>query len=193
MESQLFMLRSHFPPEKSSAGRRRVWSSDMEKGMIQIYSGEGHGKSPAALGRAVQTACKGEYVVIIQFLKGRGLTESEFVKRLEPEIKIFRFEKSEEDFSLLSDARKEEEIVNIRNGLNFAKKVMNTGECSLLILDEVLGLIDNEIISVEELRNLLSCKPDEMDIIMTGITLNDEVCMLADEVTKVETMRFKIW
>ncbi len=193
MESQLFMLRSHFPPEKSSAGRRRVWSSDMEKGMIQIYSGEGHGKSPAALGRAVQTACKGEYVVIIQFLKGRGLTESEFVKRLEPEIKIFRFEKSEEDFSLLSDARKEEEIVNIRNGLNFAKKVMNTGECSLLILDEVLGLIDNEIISVEELRNLLSCKPDEMDIIMTGITLNDEVCMLADEVTKVETMQFKIW
>lgn len=193
MESQLFMLRSHFPPEKSSAGRRRVWSSDMEKGMIQIYSGEGHGKSPAALGRAVQTACKGEYVVIIQFLKGRGLTESEFVKRLEPEIKIFRFEKSEEDFSLLSDACKEEEIVNIRNGLNFAKKVMNTGECSLLILDEVLGLIDNEIISVEELRNLLSCKPDEMDIIMTGITLNDEVCMLADEVTKVETMQFKIW
>ena len=193
MESQLFMLRSHFPPEKSSAGRRRVWSSDMEKGMIQIYSGEGHGKSPAALGRAVQTACKGEYVVIIQFLKGRGLTESEFVKRLEPEIKIFRFEKSEEDFSLLPDARKEEEIVNIRNGLNFAKKVMNTGECSLLILDEVLGLIDNEIISVEELRNLLSCKPDEMDIIMTGITLNDEVCMLADEVTKVETMQFKIW
>lgn len=193
MESQLFMLRSHFPPEKSSAGRRRAWSSDMEKGMIQIYSGEGHGKSPAALGRAVQTACKGEYVVIIQFLKGRGLTESEFVKRLEPEIKIFRFEKSEEDFSLLSDARKEEEIVNIRNGLNFAKKVMNTGECSLLILDEVLGLIDNEIISVEELRNLLSCKPDEMDIIMTGITLNDEVCMLADEVTKVETMQFKIW
>ena len=89
--------------------------------------------------------------------------------------------------------RKEEEIVNIRNGLNFAKKVMNTGECSLLILDEVLGLIDNEIISVEELRNLLSCKPDEMDIIMTGITLNDEVCMLADEVTKVETMQFKIW
>lgn len=193
MKSQLFMLRSHFPPEKSSAGRRRVWSSDMEKGMIQIYSGEGHGKSPAALGRAVQTACKGEYVVIIQFLKGRGLTESEFVKRLEPEIKIFRFEKSEEDFSLLSDARKEEEIVNIRNGLNFAKKVMNTGECSLLILDEVLGLIDNEIIDVEELRNLLSCKPDEMDIIMTGITLNDEVCMLADEVTKVETMQFKIW
>ena len=189
----------------------------MEKGRIQIYSGEGHGKSPAALGRAIQAACEGEYVVIIQFLKGRGLTESEFVKRLEPEIKIFRFEKSEEDFSHLSDERKEEEGRNIKNGLNFAKKILNTGECTLLILDEVLGLIDNGIITVEELKNLLSGKPEEMDIIMTGIitveelkallagkpdemeiimtgiALNDKVCALADQVTKVETMHFKIW
>ncbi|MDE6901165.1 MAG: cob(I)yrinic acid a,c-diamide adenosyltransferase, partial [Lachnospiraceae bacterium] len=90
----------------------------MRKGMIQIYSGEGHGKSPAALGRAVQTACRGEDVVIIQFLKGRGLTNSEFVKRLEPEIKIFRFEKSDEDYVNLSEERKTAEWQNIRNGLN---------------------------------------------------------------------------
>ena len=165
----------------------------MGNGMIQIYSGEGHGKSPAALGRAIQTACNGGYVVIIQFLKGRGLAESEFVKRLEPEIKIFRFEKSSEDFRNLTEDRQAEESQNIRNGLNFAKKVMNTGECSLLILDEVLGLVDNGIITVEELKALLVGKPDEMDIIMTGITLNDAVCVLADEVTKVETMQFKIW
>ena len=161
--------------------------------MIQIYSGEGHGKSPAALGRAIQTACTGGYVVIIQFLKGRGLAESEFVKRLEPEIKIFRFEKSNEDFMSLSDERKTEECQNIRNGLNYARKVINTGECSLLILDEVLGLIDNEIITAEELKTLLASKPDEMDIIMTGITLDDDMYVLADEVTKVETMQFKIW
>ena len=84
----------------------------------------------------------------------------------------------------------QEESRNIRNGLNFAKKILNTGECSLLILDEVLGLIDNGIITVEELKNLLAGKPEEMDIIMTGITLNDRVCALADQVTKVETMHF---
>ena len=165
----------------------------MEKGRIQIFSGEGHGKSPAALGRAIQKACEGESVVIIQFLKRRGLTESEFLKRLEPEIKIFRFEKSEEDFSQLTDECKAEESRNIKNGLNFARKILNTGECSLLILDEVLGLIDNGIITVEELKALLAGKPDEMEIIMTGIALNDKVCALADQVTKVETMHFKIW
>ena len=160
----------------------------MEKGMIYIYSGEGHGKSPAALGKALQTACRGENVVIIRFLKGRGLSDSDFVKRLEPEIKIFRFEKSDENFVNLSEERKAEEIGNIKNGLNFAKKVMNTDECSLLILDEVLELLDNDIISVQELRALLLCKPEGMNIIMTGTTLNDEAYPLADEVTKVETV-----
>ncbi|MDE6663135.1 MAG: cob(I)yrinic acid a,c-diamide adenosyltransferase [Lachnospiraceae bacterium] len=161
----------------------------MEKGMIYIYSGDGHGKSPAALGKALQKACRGENVVIIRFLKKRGMSDSEFVRRLEPEIKVFRFEKSDEDFRLLSEENKKEEIANIKNGLNFAKKVMNTGECDLLILDEVLELIDNGIISVEELRTLLLCKPEDMEIIMTGVVHNDEVYKLADEVTKVETIQ----
>ena len=165
----------------------------MGNGRIHIFSGEGHGKSPAAIGRAIQTACEGRDVVIIQFLKGRGLLESDFVKRLEPEIKIFCFEKSEEDFRNLSPGRRDEESRNIRNGLNFAKKVMNTGECGLLILDEVLDLVENNIISVEELKNLLLCKHDDIDVIMTGTSMNEQVCALADEVTKVETMRFKAW
>ncbi len=75
--------------------------------------------------------------------------------------------------------------------MNFAKKILNTGECALLILDEVLGLIDKDIITVEELKNLLAGKPEEMEIIMTGISLKDEVCLLADQVTRVETMHFK--
>lgn len=166
----------------------------MKKGTIHIYSGDGHGKSPAALGRAVSMACHGESVVIIQFLKGRGLEDSDFLRRLEPEIKLFRFEKSDEDFAELSEEQKADEICNIKNGLNFAKKVLTTGECDLLILDEVLGLIDNNIITVEDLKNLLDARANEdTDIIMTGITLNDEVCLLADEATKMETVKFKVW
>ncbi|WP_342759555.1 cob(I)yrinic acid a,c-diamide adenosyltransferase [Kineothrix sedimenti] len=166
----------------------------MKKGTIHIYSGDGHGKSPAALGRAVQVACHGKSVVIIQFLKGKGLEDSVFLKRLEPEIKLFRFEKSDENFAELSEEQKAEEIGNIMNGYNFAKKVLSTGECDLLILDEVLGLIDNNIITVEELKNLLEARTnEETDIIITGITLNDDVCALADEVTRMDTVKFKVW
>lgn len=165
----------------------------MEQGLVYIYSGDGHGKSPAALGKAVMMAASGKSVVIIQFLKGKGLADSEFLSRLEPEIKIFRFEKSDVNFDELSEEKKVDEILNIKNGLNFAKKVLATGECDLLILDELLGLIDNEIITVEDLKNLLDARDEETDVILTGISLNDEVCMLADEVSKIETLKFKRW
>ncbi len=165
----------------------------MKQGLIHIYSGDGHGKSPAALGEAVLSAAAGEKVMIIQFLKGKGVKDSDFIRRLEPEIKIFRFEKSDGNFDELPEEKKTEEIINIKNGLNFAKKVLATGECDLLILDEVLGLIDNKIITVEELKSLLEARDEETDIIMTGIALNDEICKLADEVSKIETPKFKCW
>ena len=86
----------------------------------------------------------------------------------------------------------QEEIQNIRNGIGFAKKVLTTGECDLLILDEVLGLVEKDIITVDTLKALLECRGDT-DVILTGITLNDEICVLADEVSKIETVKFKVW
>lgn len=164
----------------------------MAKGSVTIYSGDGRGKSPAALGRAVQTAVGGGSVVLIQFLKGRGLEDTEFLRRLEPEIKLFRFEKSDENFEELSEARKQEEVGNIRNGINYAKKVLSTGECDLLILDEVLGLVEKGILQAEDMKNLLDCR-GATDVILTGINLSDEVCILADEVSRIETVKFKVW
>lgn len=164
----------------------------MEKGLVYIYAGDGRGKSPAAIGRAVQAAVEGRQVVIIQFLKGKGLQDSEFLRRMEPEIKLFRFEKSDENFDELPEEKKQEEIRNIKNGLNFAKKVLSTGECDLLILDEVLGLVEKGIVSVEELKAMLDCREDT-SVILTGITLSDEICLLADEISKIETVKFKVW
>lgn len=164
----------------------------MSKGLIHIYAGDGRGKSPAAFGRAVQAAAEGKNVVIIQFLKGKGLGDSDFVRRMEPEIKLFHFEKSDENFEELSEDRKQDEIMNIKNGINFAKKVLTTGECELLILDEVLGLVAKEILTVEELKSLLEYR-EETNVILTGISLTDEICMLADEVSRIETLKFKVW
>lgn len=164
----------------------------MEKGNITIFTGDGRGKSTAAIGRAIQAAAAGKSVVIIQFMKGKGLQKSEFVSRLEPEIKLFCFEKSEEGFESLSEEQKQEECINIRNGLNFARKVLSTGECDLLILDEVLGLVDKGIISSEELQDLLELR-EETGIILTGIMLKDEICFRADEVSRIENVKFKVW
>ena len=74
-------------------------------------------------------------IIVIQFMKGRGLSENEFTRRLEPEIKFFCFEKTDTEYADLTSRQQEEETMNIRNGINFAKKVLSTGGCELLILE----------------------------------------------------------
>jgi len=164
----------------------------VSKGNIYIYTGDGRGKTPAAWGRALQAAAEGKKVIVIQFLKGRGMSDSEVLRRLEPEIRLFHFEKSDENYAELSEEKKKEEIINIRNGFNFARKVLTVGDCDLLILDEVLGLVEKRIVEETELQKLLENRRD-VDIILTGTYLSDEICFQADEVSRIETVKFKVW
>lgn len=165
---------------------------NMESGYVQIYCGEGRGKTTAAIGQGIRAASQGKSVIIIQFLKGKNEDEISFIKKLEPEIKLFSFEKSDNFFEELSKEEQSDEIMNIRNGLNFANKVLLTGECNVLILDEVLGLLDNGIISIEDIKNLTNAKDQETELILTGRFLNDELVSLADEVSRIETVKTKV-
>ena len=141
----------------------------MDKGTVQVIYGTGKGKTGAALGRALQVHNQGKTVIVIQFMKGSTAgTDSEILKRLEPEMKVFRFEKQAVGFKHLSPGEKREELMNIRNGLNFARKVTGTGECDLLILDEILDLLEYGILTEEELKDLVREKEDSMELILTG-------------------------
>lgn len=154
----------------------------MDKGSIHIYCGEGKGKTTAAIGQGIQEASQGRSVIIIQFMKERNAEAIGFVQRLEPEIKLFRFQKAEEAFEDLPDAEKAEEIKNLKNALNFARKVLVTEECDVLILDEVLGLVE-----AEELRALFEAKGEYTSLILTGIYPAKEIWQYADEVTEMVT------
>ena len=154
----------------------------MATGSVQVYYGAGRGKSPAALGRAIRAASEGKTIFIIQFFKGKTDDVMEYLKKLEPEIKIFRFEKSTEYFDELSKEEQLEEVKNIKNGINFAKKVLTTGECDLVILDEVLGLVDHGLIEIEELEHLVSARMEDTDLIMTGRVLPDALRPYGNEI-----------
>lgn len=157
----------------------------MDKGVVQIYYGEGHGKSTAAMGKAIHEASTGKSVTVIEFLKEKHEEELIFLKRLEPEIMHFRFAKTQASFEDLSEAKKKEEIMNVRNGFHYAKKVIGTGECDLVILDEILGVVDENVVSVDEMRELFTAKPEEMTIICTGRVLHDEIREFADEIYNI--------
>ena len=160
----------------------------MKEGKLQIYCGNGKGKTTAAIGQAIREASKGRSVFIVQFLNGKQEEEISFIKRLEPEIKLFRFQKREEAFENLTEQEKEEEIPNLKNGLNFARKVLATGECDVLILDEVLGLPEREIATLEELHSLLEAA-ENTDLIFTGIRLYPEMLEWADEVYEISVLK----
>ena len=159
----------------------------MKHGIVQAYYGYGKGKTSAALGYAIQEASKGGNSVVIQFLKERDDDEIEFARRLEPEIKLFRFQKSADLYDNLSEEGQFEEQMNMKNGMNYARKVLVTGECSMLILDEVLGLVDKKIIAVEELIKLLQAKTDDTTVIITGRVLDDALLPYIDEVYRIQT------
>jgi len=163
----------------------------MKNGLVQIFCGEGKGKTTAAIGKAIQAASMGRTVMIIQFLKGRQEEEISFIRRLEPEIKLFRFERSDCSYLELTEEEREKETQNIRNGLNFARKVITTQGCDVLILDEVLGLPAAGIISADEIISLIEAKDDDMDLILTGINQDEEYWELADEVTVMQMKRHR--
>lgn len=154
----------------------------MSTGKIQVYYGAGRGKTSAALGYAIHEASKGESVIVIQFLKRKDEDEISFLGRLEPEIRLFRFQKSEKYYNELPEEEQLEEQMNMKNGINYARKVLQTGECNILILDEVLGLLNEQIVSEEEILHLMELKSDDMDLIMTGQIISDGILAHADEV-----------
>lgn len=155
----------------------------MEQGVLRIYYGEGRGKSTAALGDAIRAACEGKNVIITQFLKEKASDrEEEFLNRLEPEIKRFRFAKSELSFDELSEEARSEEKNNLINGFHYGKKVVTTGESTFVVFDEILGMVDRGVIGIEEIKSLIAAKPEETTLIFTGRVLSEEVRELADEV-----------
>lgn len=155
---------------------------------VQIICGNGTGKSSLALGRGIIAAAKGERVILIQFLKGIMNPETtEWFKGLEPDFKVFRFEKQEGTYANLVGEEREEAQINIQNGVSFARKVLSNDQCDMLILDEFLGVIDEGLISMDVVKMLIELAQD-IKIIFTGKKCPEELIGLADLVTILENV-----
>lgn len=161
----------------------------MNKGTVHVICGNGNGKSSAAMGRGLMALNEGKSVIVIQFLKGsKDSHPMDAINRLEPDMKVFRFEKSETFFENLSKEEQEEELINIRNGLNFAKKVLTTRECGLLILDELLGLLDQHLIGLEDVTKILEAREEDVDVILTGQAFPSELAPFVDTAVRLENI-----
>ncbi len=157
----------------------------MDSGIVQAFYGQGRGKTSAAVGQALREAGDGQHITVIQFLKGKAADEFRVLARLEPDVQFFRFDQSDSSYCDLSLQEKEEEKQNIRNAFNFAKKVIETGESDVIILDELLGLADLGIIQTGDIAELLRLPGDYKRLYITGNTLADELVPYIDVICEI--------
>ena len=160
----------------------------MERELTEVYCGNGKGKPALAIGQSIREAVQGKSVIVIQFLKGCEKRSLDFMEDLDNlDFKIFRFEKRDCCYEQLTEEEKAEERSNILNGLNFARKVVVTQECDFLLLDEILGLLDRGIVTVDAIIDILKQKDESMHIVMTGWNFPEELKPYVDTITTLNS------
>ena len=103
----------------------------VKTGQIAIYYGAGKGKTSVSLGKGVRALGENLRVVMIQFMDYHNNQEIALLEKLEPDFRIFHFEKDREGTEMTEEIRKEI-ASEIRNAFNFTKKILDTGECDML-------------------------------------------------------------
>ena len=164
-------------------------------GMVQVYTGDGKGKTTCALGAGLRAAGHGHEVTMICFMKAKIATRGE-----DEEINYGEFGSTDliPNFTIHPVGRetfvdKENpdpiDIQMAQDGLKMAQTVIQESKCDLLILDEINVAVEWNLISLSDLLDLIRSKPDDMELILTGRYAVKEVLELADLVTEMKEVK----
>lgn len=160
---------------------------NLEKGFIQVYTGNGKGKTTAAIGQALRAAGAGLRSCIIQFMKEYPYSELKALKNLKELITIKQF--AGDDFVYRKKLPGMEEIRKAKSGLDFARKAMLEENYDLIILDEILVSIYFRLFNLEEVTEFIKRKPEHVELILTGRYCPDEIIASADLVTEMKEVK----
>ena len=158
----------------------------LKKGLVQVYTGNGKGKTSAAFGAALRAVGQGLKVCIIQFIKG-GFDYGELysVKHL-PNLKLAAFGRGK----FITEATPpKEDLQKAREGFELAKKIVNSGEYDMVVLDEINVVMSLKMISVDEVVKLVKNKPEHVELILTGRNASAQIIEIADLVTEMKEIK----
>ncbi len=177
-----------------------------EFGLVQVYTGEGKGKTTAALGLAVRAVGHGFRVHVIQFMKGRCYAgELTVANRLAPLLTISQFGRGCKIAALIRQGYKKctgcgecfvkdrgpdkEDLEHAQLGLQEALDFINDGACDVLILDEIGNALRYRLVTTKQVVDLIKSKPHNMELILTGRGIPEEIIELADLVTEMKAVK----
>lgn len=155
----------------------------MKKGYVQIYTGDGKGKTTAALGLALRCAGRDNRVLIVQFLKNTDTGELKPLRQI-ANIEIIRVCQTARFSFEWTDAEKAQERENGLEMMHTLKTRMQQ-DVDLLILDEALGAISAGVLTEPELLGLIAEKPEHVEIVLTGRDCPDGLKKRADLITEM--------
>jgi len=155
------------------------------KGYIHVYTGDGKGKTTAALGLALRAVGAGMKVYIAQFVKGMEYSEIKALKKYSENIVVRQFGRDCFIYKEPEDA----DIKAAREGLAQSEKAILSGEYQLVILDEANIATFYNLFSVDELLELIDKKPDDVELVITGRRADQRIIDRADLVTEMREIK----
>ncbi|MBN1593655.1 MAG: cob(I)yrinic acid a,c-diamide adenosyltransferase [Candidatus Coatesbacteria bacterium] len=151
------------------------------KGRIQVYTGNGKGKTTAAIGLAIRAAGAGFRVFIAQFLKGSPTSEVASLRRFSDSIELRHFGSEKFIIGKPSDA----DFAAAREGLKEAREAIASGRYQLVVLDEANVAVHLGLFSVDELISTIAARPAYVEVVVTGRNADHRLIELADLVTEM--------
>ena len=158
----------------------------LEQGCIQVYTGNGKGKTTASLGLALRAIGRGLKVCVFQFIKGGGrYGEHLAAEKLAPLLTIVQTGRP----GWVNTKDITEDRHAAQEALVQAKELLTSGEFDLFVCDEINGAVGFGLISVEQVLELIGSKPEKTELVLTGRNAHDRVIEYADLVTEMREIK----
>ena len=155
------------------------------KGYVHVYTGDGKGKTTAAIGLAIRAAGAGMRVYIAQFVKGMHYSELDSLDRYADRITLKQYGRD----CFIEKEPEQEDIQAARKGLEEVKGVLISGDYQMVILDEANIATWYNLFSPDELLEVIRAKPESVEIVITGRNADPKVVALADLVTEMKEIK----
>jgi cob(I)alamin adenosyltransferase len=153
----------------------------LKKGLIHVYTGNGKGKTTAAIGLGVRAIGDGLKVLMIQFMKGRRYSELDALSQLK-NFTVMQFGRDE---FVSKEKPAQVDIDLAHKGLTYAKEIISKQCYDLVILDEINVAVDYHLISLPDVLQLLKEKPESLELVLTGRYAPPEIIQQADVVSEI--------
>ena len=156
-----------------------------DKGYVQVYTGDGKGKTTAALGLALRAAGAGLKVFIAQFVKGRHYAELDALERFADLITIEQYGRG----CFIRGKPDEADIAAARRGLDEVRDVVRSGRYPVVILDEANVAVRFGLFSIDDLLSVIDAAPSRVELVVTGRHAHARLVQRADLVTEMTEVK----